>query len=138
MVGLPEPGWKLIGDPEPEKQNPKSVVDGQFSMAFCAAVALREGGMTWDDYPKHLGDKKTLELAKRIRPVVDPRAEVAFPRNMSGVARIRTKRGAFEAFIDVPKGEPANFLTPAELRAKFDGLVGPYLAPRRADELARS
>ena len=134
-IGVAKTGWKIIGDPEPEKQNPKSVVDGQFSMAFCAAVALREGGMTWDDYPKHLGDKKTLELAKRIRTVVDPRAEVAFPRNMSGVARIRTKRGAFEAFIDVPKGEPANFLTPAELRAKFDGLVGPYLAPRRADEL---
>ena len=38
-VGLPEPGWKLIGDPEPAKQSPKSVVDGQFSMAF-----VRVGG----------------------------------------------------------------------------------------------
>ncbi|HXF68153.1 MAG TPA: MmgE/PrpD family protein, partial [Burkholderiales bacterium] len=45
VVGLPEPGWKIIGDPEPAKQEPKSVVDGQFSMAFCAAVALRAGGL---------------------------------------------------------------------------------------------
>jgi hypothetical protein len=36
----------------------------------------------------------------------------------------------------VPKGEPANFLSAAELRAKFDGLTGPYLSGRRRDELA--
>jgi len=36
----------------------------------------------------------------------------------------------------VPKGEPANFLTAAELRAKFDGLAEPYLSARRRDELA--
>ncbi len=38
----------------------------------------------------------------------------------------------------VPKGEPANFLTAEELRAKFDGLVAPYLARERAEELARA
>ncbi|HEX9806319.1 MAG TPA: MmgE/PrpD family protein, partial [Alteraurantiacibacter sp.] len=31
-AGLPEPGWKITGDPEPAKQSPASVVDGQFSM----------------------------------------------------------------------------------------------------------
>ena len=36
----------------------------------------------------------------------------------------------------MPKGEPGNFLKPEELRAKFDGLVGPYLPPARVDELA--
>ncbi|MNC95515.1 hypothetical protein D3C83_126610 [compost metagenome] len=36
----------------------------------------------------------------------------------------------------VSSGEPANFLSPAELRAKFDGLTGPYLSARRRDELA--
>jgi 2-methylcitrate dehydratase PrpD len=135
-IGVARTGWKIIGDPEPEKQNPKGVVDGQFSMAFCAAVALVDGAMTWDAYPRHLGDRKTLALARRVRTVVDPRAEVAFPRNMSGAASIRTKRGVFEAFVDAPRGEPANFLSASELRAKFDGLVGPYVAPRRADELA--
>ena len=42
-VGLPRTGWNLIGDPESEKQNPKNYVDGQFSMAFVGAVAIREG-----------------------------------------------------------------------------------------------
>jgi 2-methylcitrate dehydratase PrpD len=50
--------------------------------------------------------------------------------------RIKTARGAFETYVRVPKGEPANFLSAAELRAKFDGLAGPYLSGRRRDELA--
>jgi 2-methylcitrate dehydratase PrpD len=136
VVGLPEPGWKLIGDPEPAKQAPKSVVDGQFSMAFCASVALRSGGFGWDDYARHLGDPATLDLCKRVKTWVDPKAQADFQKDMSGSVRIKTPRGAFETYVRVPKGEPANFLTAAELRAKFDGLTGPYLSARRRDELA--
>jgi len=136
VVGLPEPGWKLIGDPEPAKQAPKSVVDGQFSMAFCASVALRSGGFGWDDYSRHLDDPATLDLCKRVKTWVDPKAQADFQKDMSGSVRIKTARGAFETYVRVPKGEPANFLTAAELRAKFDGLTGPYLSARRRDELA--
>ncbi len=135
-VGLPEPGWKITGDPEPAKQSPQSVVDGQFSMAFCAAVALRSGGLAWDDYARHLGDPATLALCKRVRTRVDPKAQADFPAEMSGSVSIKTARGAFETYVRVPKGEPANFLSAAELRAKFDGLAGPYLSARRRDELA--
>ena len=136
MVGLPEPGWKIIGNPEPAKQSPKSVVDGQFSMAFCAAVALRSGGLVWDDYASHLGDPVTLALCKKIRTRIDPKAQADFPQEMSASVRITTARGAYESYVRVPKGEPANFLSPAELRAKFDGLAAPYLLERRRDELA--
>jgi 2-methylcitrate dehydratase PrpD len=135
-VGLPEPGWKITGDPEPAKQSPRSVVDGQFSMAFCAAVALRTGGLAWDDYARHLGDPATLALCKKVRARVDPKAQADFPHEMSGTVAIRTARGTFETYVRVPKGEPANFLSAAELRAKFDGLAGPYLSARRRDELA--
>jgi 2-methylcitrate dehydratase PrpD len=137
-VGLPEAGWKIIGDPEPAKQSPASVVDGQFSMAFCAAVALRSGGLVWDDYARHLGDRETQALCKRIRTRIDPRAQADFPAEMSASVHVKTARGAFETYVRVPKGEPANFLSAAELRAKFDGLVAPYLASVRADAFARA
>jgi 2-methylcitrate dehydratase PrpD len=136
IVGLPEPGWKLIGNPEAVKQSPKSVVDGQFSMAFCAAVALRTGGFVWDDYGRHLADAETLALCKKVRTRVDPRAQADFPAEMSASVRIQTTRGAFETYVRVPKGEPTNFLTAAELRAKFDGLTAPYLSAGRRNELA--
>ena len=126
-IGLPETGWKIIGTPEADKRSPGSVVEGQFSMPFCAAVALREGGMVWDDYAKYIGDEETLALARRVHTVVDERAEAEFPKNMSGSVRIRTGKGEFETFVTVPKGEPANFPTDDEFRTKFDGLCQPYL-----------
>jgi 2-methylcitrate dehydratase PrpD len=105
-------------------------------MPFVAAVALRSGGFVWDDYARHLGEGATLALCNKVRARVDPRAQADFPREMSASVRIRTTRGTFETYVATPKGEPANFLTPAELRAKFDGLTAPYLSERRQDELA--
>ena len=136
-IGLPENGWKIIGGPE-DKTKPKSVVDGQFSMPFCAAVALREGGLTWDDYEKHLNDDTTRGLTAKVRAVVDARAEAEFPANMSGVARIRTKDGEYERLVVVPKGEPGNFLADEEFLEKFDGLCAPYLGKDGAERLADS
>jgi 2-methylcitrate dehydratase PrpD len=137
-IGLPETGWKIIGTPADAKAAPKSVVDGQFSMPFCAAVALREGGFAWEDYDKHLADAATQALCRKVRTVVDGRAQAEFPANMSGATRIKTRMGAFETFIAVPKGEPENFLSDAEFRSKFDGLCAAYLGPDKADRLANS
>ncbi|MEK9721947.1 MAG: MmgE/PrpD family protein [Rhodospirillaceae bacterium] len=138
-IGLPETGRKIIGEPLAAKIAPESVVDGQFSMPFCAAVVLREGAMAWDDYAKHLGDAETLALCKKVKTVHDDRAEAAFPANMSGAVKVRTKAGEFETFVEVPRGEPANFMDADEFRAKFDGLCAPYLDEarrgRRADAL---
>ncbi|MGY8960683.1 MAG: MmgE/PrpD family protein, partial [Alphaproteobacteria bacterium] len=68
--------------------------------------------------------------------VVDPRAEAAYPQNMAGVARVRTKTDAFEAFVEIPKGEPDNFLSRDELLEKFNDLCGPYMTSAAAGRLA--
>ena len=135
-IGLPETGWKIIGEREALKHNPENVVDGQFSMPFCAAVVLREGRMGWDDYAKHIADPDTLGLCRRVHTVVDARAEAEFPDNLSGVVRVETKTASYEAFVAVPKGEPGNFLSDAEFREKFDGLAAPYLSEAGAERLA--
>jgi len=135
-VGLPRTGWNIVGDPEPEKQKPKNVVDAQFSMPFVAAVALREGGMGWDDYARHIEDDETLSLCRRVTSVVDPAAEAEFPGHLSSVVRVTTPRGRFEDFVAIAKGEPENFVTVDELRAKFDSLTAPYLDTGERDALA--
>jgi len=137
-VGLPRAGWNIIGDPEAAKQQPKNVVDGQFSMPFVTAVALREGAMQWDHYARHISDAQTLALCKRVRTVVDPAVEAEFPRYLSAAVRLRARGTVFEEFVRVAKGEPENFVTAAELAAKFDGLVAPYLSEPRRAELARA
>ncbi len=136
-VGLPQTGVDIIGVPEADKQCPKNYVDGQFSMPFVAAVALRDGAMDWDSYDRHLADPDTQALCRRVQTVTDPRAEAEYPANMSGVVRVRARGGVLEAFVVVPKGEPSNFMSAAELRAKFDALAAPYLGEAARDELTR-
>lgn len=139
QIGLPQTGWRLIGDPEPEKQNPQNYVDGQFSMPFVAAVALREGGMSWDSYAVHLEDPCTRALCRRISSVVDPEVESHFPAHMAGSARVCTRGGEkLEKLVVIAKGEPENFPSAAELRAKFDGLIGDYLPGEQRVELAEA
>jgi 2-methylcitrate dehydratase PrpD len=135
-IGLPLTGHKIIGEPAAAKQHPKNVVDGQFSMAFVAAVVLREGRLAWDDYDRHLNDPQTLALCRRILTVPDPAAEREFPANMSAVARVVTTRDSFQKAVVVPRGEPENFLTAAELVAKFDTLAAPYLGLEERRTLA--
>ena len=135
-IGLPQTGVNIIGEPQEEKRAPKNYVDGQFSMPFVAAVAMRDGTMDWDSYERHLGDAKTIALAGKVSTVQDPEVESHYPANMSGVARIRTGNAAFERLVVVPKGEPENFMTDLELRAKFEGLVKPYLSEARRTQLA--
>jgi 2-methylcitrate dehydratase PrpD len=135
-VGIAETGWKIIGNPQEAKHDPKSVVDGQFSMPFCAAVVLREGSMVWDDYAKHITNADTLALCKKVQTKVDPRAQDLFPDYMSGTVRIKTKDAEYEALVKVPLGEPDNFMTEEEFRGKFDGLCEPYLGSEQSGKLA--
>jgi len=135
-VGLPLTGHKIIGEPRESKQRPRTVVDGQFSMAFVGAVALREGRMAWNDYGRHLADRDTLALCKRIHTIADEAAEAEYPANMSAVVRIDTSRGGFERLVVTPKGEPSNFMTDAELIEKFNQLVGPYLGSEQRHTLS--
>ncbi len=134
-IGIPQTGVNLVGVPLDVKQHPQNYVDGQFSMPFVAAVALRDGAMGWDSYAKHLGDEQTLGLCRKVSVINDPLAEAEFPANMSAVARIHTRQGNYEQLVVIPRGEPDNFMTEAQLREKFLTLTGPYLSETRREQL---
>ena len=57
-----------------------------------------------------------------------------FPAYMAGKLTVRARGQDHVRLIKVAKGEPENFLTEAELRAKFHGLADAVLGarPRRA------
>ncbi len=137
-VGLPKIGMKIVSFPEEAKHNPQSVVDGQFSMPFCAAVVLREGTLLWDHYATHLTDPDTLALTKKVTCVNDPEVEALFPGNMAGKATVTTPRGTFSVLVSVPKGEPANFMSVDEFRGKFSGLAEPYLGADGSNRFAEA
>jgi hypothetical protein len=55
---------------------------------------------------------------------------------MSGKLTIAARGDRFVQKVVVPKGEPSNFLTEAELRAKFAGLTDAVLGAERGARLA--
>jgi 2-methylcitrate dehydratase PrpD len=125
----------LIGAPPDKKANPLNVVDGQFSGPFVISAALATGAMGWDSY-KLLDDATIRGLLPKVTCEFDADMEAEFPTNMSGKLTIQAGNRTFEQAVVVPKGEPSNFLTEAELKAKFFGLTSSVLGPDRATALA--
>jgi 2-methylcitrate dehydratase PrpD len=134
-LGLPRSGMMLIGQPAEQKADPRNVVDGQFSGPFVLACALATGAMGWDSY-QLLQDATVRVLLPKITCEFDPEIEAEFPANMSGKVTIAARGQRFVRKVVVPKGEPTNFLTEAELRGKFSGLAEAVLGPERTAQLA--
>ena len=136
-VGLSETALNIIGYPIEEKQNPENVVDGQFSMPFCAAVVLRNGNFNWDDYKLNLKNEDILDLCKKVNVSPNKQAEECCPKYMSANVKIKVSGKVYEKFVKIPKGDPENFMTDQEFEDKFDGLTNPYLSEGKLDELKK-
>jgi 2-methylcitrate dehydratase PrpD len=125
-VGLHRSGVVLVGEPEAAKRRPRNVVDGQFSMAFTAAVALDLGRFGWDDY-RRLGEPAIDALCDKVRVRRDETVEAAAPHPFGARVSLQTSKGDFELLIRDPSGEPESFPDEAALRGKFLTLAGPVL-----------
>jgi 2-methylcitrate dehydratase PrpD len=136
-VGLPAKGMLLVGSPAEKKADPQNVVDGQFSGPFVVAAALATGAMGWESYAL-LQDPSVRALLPKIACEQDPEIEAEFPRNMSGKLTLVARGKTFTRKVVVPKGEPDNFLTEGELKAKFHGLADTVLGRARAAQLAEA
>ena len=134
-VGLPRSGMLLIGEPAAKKSDLLNVVDGQFSGSFCHCHGAGDRAMGWDSY-RRLDDPAIRALLPKIACENDPEIEAEFPANLAGKRTLRARGQIFVRKVVVPKGEPGNFPTDAELRAKFNGLADPILGADRANALA--
>ena len=125
----------LVGEPPEKRANPQNVVDGQFSGPFVLSTALVTGAMGWDSY-RQLQNPEIRSLLGKVRCEDDPEIEALFPENMSGKVTVIARGQRFSKTVKVPKGEPDNFLSEAELRAKFAGLTDAVLTQPHAARLA--
>ena len=124
-IGLHQNGIVLTGAPLEEKRRPRSVVDGQFSMPFAAAMALYKGSFGWDDYAL-LGDPEIEAIAARIDVRRDERLEGLRHPFGANIA-VTTAAGTIERNIPDPSGEPETFPDRAAVEAKFMTLATPVL-----------
>ncbi|MDO9524221.1 MAG: MmgE/PrpD family protein [Gemmobacter sp.] len=124
-VGLHRNGVALVGAPIAAKRKARSIVDGQFSMPFAAAVALLRGRFGWDDYDL-LGTAAADALAARVDVRQDETLEGL--RHPFGAVLSVTARGeTHDLRIPDPSGEPETFPDAAALDLKFRTLAGPVL-----------
>ena len=135
VYGTSRSGMMLVGEPPEKRANPQNVVDGQFSGPFVLSAALVTGAMGWDSY-RELQNPAIRALLPKVICEDDADAQALFPNKMSGKVTITARGQTFSKFITNPKGEPENFLSEAELRAKFAGLTDAVLTAPQAAKLA--
>ncbi len=137
VYGLSNAGMLLVGAPAAKKADPRNIVDAQFSAPFVLAVALATGEMTWDSYGL-LHDARIRGLLPKIHCEHDAEIEAEFPANMSGKLTLHARGQVFVRKVVVPRGEPGNFPSSAELQAKFAALAEPSLGRRPTALLAEA
>jgi 2-methylcitrate dehydratase PrpD len=133
-IGLPRRPLDLIELlAAPNKLDPQTHVEGQFSINFTVATGLRLGRMGVDDYESQFRDPAVRDLMARTSVFEDPEAAMLKPGTAAGSVRVRMKDGSeFHRVVLVPKGEPENMISREEAKAKFEDLVAPYLKTETA------
>ncbi len=124
-IGLHKNGIVLTGAPLEEKRRARSVVEGQFSMPFVAAVMADQGSFGWDDYSR-IGEPALDALSDRVDVVRDESLE-GLTHPFGATLLTETTAGSFSTRIPDPSGEPETFPDEDALRAKFRGLAEPVL-----------
>ncbi|WP_026381392.1 MmgE/PrpD family protein [Afifella pfennigii] len=126
QVGLHGNGIALTAEPVEAKRRPGSIVEGQFSMPFVGAVALLEGGFSWDDY-RRLGAPEVEALAARFHVVREESLEGLSHPFGAEVAILLKDGRRLSRRVGEPSGEPQSFPAPEALAEKFMTLARPVL-----------
>ena len=134
-VGLHRNGIALVGAPVEEKRRARTIVEGQFSMPYAAAVALLRGQFGWDDYDL-LGDAGAEAVAARVDVWNDPSLE-GLRHPFGATLKVEARGETHELRIPDPSGEPETFPDAEALARKFATLTRPVSNSRDTDWLSR-
>jgi len=78
------------------------------------------GDARLDEFENHaLGDPRVAAFRERVQMVLDAEVDYLYPQQWTGKVDVQTTDGrTFTARVDVPKGDPGNGLSRAELEDK--------------------
>jgi 2-methylcitrate dehydratase PrpD len=100
--------------------DPQTIHQSKFSMGFVLALIAVRGRAGLADFTEEsLRDPELRAFHDRVRMVLDPEIDRAYPRRWMGRVTVRAGDGrTFEKRIASPKGDPDNALSRAELEDK--------------------
>lgn len=119
---------------------PKETITAQMNLPYTGAVTLLEGDAFIDQYTdEKLRDPTIIDLANRIKVVVDPELDAGGPHEMRAVRVTVTMNSGEEYHHEQTyrSGHWRNPLSDEALSAKFQNLAGRVLTPNAVDQVDR-
>jgi 2-methylcitrate dehydratase PrpD len=103
---------------------PNTGLEGKFSMRYCIASAMIDGGVKIGTFEADQITRPAIErLMQKIKVEIDPL--VADDHEFAAIVDLKLKSGQEESIrIDVASGKPGNWLSEALLKEKFFDCLG--------------
>ncbi len=126
-------GWAVrLGN----KTNPENLVDIQYSLPYCLAVAAIHGPAALAPVDVRLLNRPDLSrFAERVRINADPEFDRLFPHQTLARVTVETTRGIFRSQVAGPVGDPARPLAFGALGGKFRRVTRGVISPRQQETL---
>lgn len=116
--------------------DPQTIHQAKFSMGFALAlIALRGHAGLADFSDETLADPAIRQWLGRVEMVFDPEIDASYPDRWIGLIEVETDDGErLTSRVDVPRGDPENSLSRAEIEQKALHLAA-YRAGASRDEM---
>ena len=118
--------------------DPRTVHQAKFSMGFVLALIALRGVAGIEDFTdESIRDPELRAFHDRVEMVFDPEIDAAYPRRWIGLVEVETTDGhEFTSRVEVPKGDPGNPLSRAEIEDKARRLAA-FRDGASTDEIGR-
>lgn len=99
---------------------PQTIHQAKFSMGTVLGLIAVKGSAGLQDFEQFaLNDERVAVFAQKVKMILDPEVDAVYPARWIGKVEVRTVGGRrCCARVDVPKGDPGNPLSRAELEEK--------------------
>jgi 2-methylcitrate dehydratase len=127
----------ILGDPH--KYRPTSRETADHSLPYCMAVGLMDGMVTPLQFADaRVRDASLIPVMDKVKVVANEEFESLFPKFQPSRVTITTVGGRTHATrVDVPKGDPRDPMTRADIAVKFKALSAGVLEADRCDDIER-
>ena len=99
--------------------DPKTVHQSKFSMGTVLALVAQHGNAGLAEFDRDFQSAATRSWRDRVRMVLDPEVDAAYPRRWIGKVTVHTTDGrVLPGRVDEPKGDPGNTLSREEIEDK--------------------
>jgi 2-methylcitrate dehydratase PrpD len=136
-VGVSSGAVKALCEPLGIKQNPRTIVDAQFSIPWAVGVALVYGKVGLGAFTEEaIKDKAILSLSNKVTPKLN---ESLNKRGVTpAVVEIKTKDGkSYSKRVDNPYGSPENPMSMDAICEKFRDCASHAVKPLEKDHVEK-